>query len=667
MNAVRNLLSKHPRAEWLIPAALCLILLAQTLCSVRQMSQHADESTHLYAGYRALKCSDYAFGREHPPLAKMLSAIPLVWSNPPLDCAQSATGVEEADQAIGWLYSQPDWWHLLSEARVASSLFSAALCLGVWIAARRMFGRLEAVVATAALAFEPNILSQGALVLNNVLLSALFLFTVFSFYLWTRRRSPLFLVLTGFFAGLALLTKHSAALLIPILCLLAVIEAWQEKSDKTGPARRALRNLVAVAALLVIACVTIWCGYGMHYNGGTRRASNSIPQEQLAGLNSADVRILKGMRAAHLMPQPYLDGLIEARGLVTGEMVTAPILGRLYSEAPLYFLPLTTAIKFTLPFLAMLVLGGAGIVASGRERRTEIVFLLLPALLYLAVCMNVRRITGIWQLFPMIPFLLIAAAAGCTDLARRYRWAAGVLVLLLVFHAASSLRAYPNYISYANEAWGGPENLYKYLPGADLGQAYWQVSRYMEQHPGTPCWVDSNYFVPAAKYVPCKPMGAMTGSNLTEHMRGIVFVSSSWLQVEGQPGGPLAPFYASEPKARLGGSAMFVYEGEYDTSVAAARALCNLTGVLLESGDRANALLLARHAVELAPSYERSHYWYGITLVTNGYVQDGLFECSTARKLAMTDPLNQPDARNMTRYIQYISQEIGSPVPPEMQ
>ena len=81
------------------------------------------------------------------------------------------------------------------------SFVAVVLCLGVWIAARRMFGLAVAVVSTTVLAFEPNILGHGALLLNNVLLAALFLFTVFSFYLWTRQRSVLLLVGTGFFAG----------------------------------------------------------------------------------------------------------------------------------------------------------------------------------------------------------------------------------------------------------------------------------------------------------------------------------------------------------------------------------------------------------------------------------------------------------------------------------
>jgi hypothetical protein len=99
--------------EWLIPSVFCLILLAQLLFSVQHMSQHVDESIHLYNGYRALKCGDYAFGREHPPLAKMLVAIPLLWSNAPIDCAVTRTVLDDADLTTRWLYSQDGWWHLL--------------------------------------------------------------------------------------------------------------------------------------------------------------------------------------------------------------------------------------------------------------------------------------------------------------------------------------------------------------------------------------------------------------------------------------------------------------------------------------------------------------------------------------------------------------------------
>lgn len=637
-NVARTFLEQHPRSEWLIPFVFCCVLLAQLLLGVQNMSPHVDESTHLYNGYRALKCSDYEFGREHPPLAKMLVAIPLLWSNASMDCSLTEMGTDDADLTTRWLYSQNGWWHLLAEARAVASLFSIALCLGVWIAARRMFGLAVAVLSTAILAFEPNILGHGALLLNDVPLSALFFFTSFSFYLWIRQPSPPFLLLTGLMAGLALLTKNSAVLLIPTLFLLGAIEACLEPVNKAEWGRRVARNLGAVVAIFLLAAIIIWCGYGMRYTD--RSAAEYIPQHQVSDSPSMDIRILNAVRAAHLLPQPYVDGLIDIRSLITNG-TDAYILGRYYSEAPWFFYPLTATIKFTLPFLVILVIGAAGVIGMGRERRTEMLFLLLPMLLYLAASMRVRRTSGIWHLFPMLPFLIIAAAAGCVYLARRYRWVGRSLIFLLVLHAGSSLCAYPNYLSYANELWGGPQNLYKHLPGTDEGQAYLQVARYMEQHPNTPCWVDSNYYSNSyirAKYkIPCLPMGVFWHEGVPERIKGIVFVSSSWLQIEGQPGGPLAPFHTALPKARLGGSAMLVYVGEFDTRVAAARALDHKAIVSLIAGDYERALPLAKRAVELSQSSSYAHTVYCNALESNGQRDAGLSECDVARRLSLED------------------------------
>jgi 4-amino-4-deoxy-L-arabinose transferase-like glycosyltransferase len=649
VSRVRTVLAEHPRAEWLIPAGLCLVMLAQMLYSVRQMSQHADEAVHLYAGYRALKCGDYTFGREHPPLAKLLAAAPLLTNNPPVNCARNPMGIgidEEAD-ATRWLYAQENWWQLLMEARVAASLASVALCLGVWLAARRMFGLAVALVATATLAFEPNILAHGALLLNNVLLSAFFLLTAFCFYFWTERRTVPLLLGTGLFLGLALLTKHSAALLVPVLILLATMEPWLEPGSTKEAAERTWRNWKAVAAIGVVAAVTIWCGYGLHYAGGSRGM-----EEKLASLNSADAQVLKAVCASHLLPEDYLDGLLEVRGLVDTSGDGSYFLSRSYSQAPWFWFPVTMTVKFTLAFLAMLAMGAAGLIAMGGERRRERLFLLLPAALFLAASMRIgRTIVGIWHLFPMFPFLMILAAAGCVWLARRHRWAGAVLVCLLVLHAGSSLRAYPNYLSYANEAWGGPEKLSTRLPWTDLNQTYWEISRYMEQHPNTPCWVASEWRVPIEPYhVPCVEMGNYWETELPARMKGIVFVSGSWLALWGRPGGPYSPFYGLEPNARLGGSATLVYEGDFDTRIAAARALDNKANRLLKERRHAEALFPAKAAVELSPSTATAHDMYCLALLLNGHPQQALEECATARSLALPDIEGQRLAKGFAEH-----------------
>ena len=61
------------------------------------------------------------------------------------------------------------------------------------------------------------------------------------------------------------------------------------------------------------------------------------------------------------------------------------------------------------------------------------------------------------------------------------RWVSYALPCLILLHAASSLHAYPSYLSYANEFWGGPTQAYKYEPAIDWGQAYPQAKDYQNK------------------------------------------------------------------------------------------------------------------------------------------------------------------------------------------
>ena len=62
--------------------------------------------------------------------------------------------------------------------------------------------------------------------------------------------------------------------------------------------------------------------------------------------------------------------------------------------------------------------------------------------------------------------------------------------VLLVAHVVSALCVFPNYIAYANEAWGGPKNLHNLLSDAnvDWGQQLYQVKQWQDRHPGEECW-----------------------------------------------------------------------------------------------------------------------------------------------------------------------------------
>jgi Dolichyl-phosphate-mannose-protein mannosyltransferase len=611
IGGIRSALRNNPWMEWLIPAALCAVLLGQLFLSVRQLSEICDESTHLFAGYRYLKCGAVDFSLEHPPLARMVAAAPLLPMNLKMDC--SPVIGDDAQQAMGahnWLYSQQDWQAALFRARMAVSGFAVGLCLLVWIAARRMFGLTTAITATILLILEPNVLANGALVMTDIPSTCTLFFAVFGFYLWVRNRTAPFLLLAGLATGLALLAKHSGVLAIPILCLLAIADPYIQPENERPPSSMALRNLLAVVAICALAMGIVWAGYGM----------------QLAP---------KGLQPG-LLPQPYLQGFAAALAL-TNHAAPVFTLGNIYQHTPWFFVPLNFAIRSTAAFLIMIPLAAFGASFLIQQHRRQFLFLLLPAGIYLVVCLHAESIGGIRHLLPMLPFLLIVVAAGCVALAQRVRWVPYAVICLIVLHAASSLHASPNYLSYANEFWGGPTKAYQYLPAIDLGQGYPQARDYVQRHPANPCWLLTGWqWSPGFYGVPCQFVG-----RIPPRMRGTVIVSSTLLasasaeQVEA-----VAPFTRVRPKDSIGGSTLLVFEGDFDTSAAAGMSAWRAA---LMSQTPEAALQNADDAVALAPKSQHAHEVRCLILGKSGHPFAAIAECEYAVQLAQGDPVHRAE------------------------
>jgi hypothetical protein len=58
--------------------SLLLIMTAEIVFAVRGESLSWDEGDHIFAGYMSLKTHDYGLNPEHPPMVKMLAALPLL-------------------------------------------------------------------------------------------------------------------------------------------------------------------------------------------------------------------------------------------------------------------------------------------------------------------------------------------------------------------------------------------------------------------------------------------------------------------------------------------------------------------------------------------------------------------------------------------------------------
>lgn len=82
----------------------------------------------------------------------------------------------------------------------------------------------------------------------------------------------------------------------------------------------------------------------------------------------------------------------------------------------------------------------------------------IPAAVYMVFAMAGGMNIGVRHVLPIYIFLSVAiSGATWTLIQRDGRWLYAVVVLL-AFQAVSVLHAFPAYVSYANEAFGGPAN-----------------------------------------------------------------------------------------------------------------------------------------------------------------------------------------------------------------
>lgn len=643
LDSVGDVLQVQPWVERLILGLFCALMIGQLVLSVRQLSQTADEVTHLYAGYRYLKCSDLTVSPEHPPLAKTVAAVPLLLMNFAVNCTPSKSdGAKQAVAGLNWLYSQ-NWRLALARARVAVSLFAVGLCLLVWITARQMFDLPTAVTATVLLIFEPNVLAFGALIMTDVPVTCTILFAVYAFYLWVRNRTAPFLLLTALATGLTLLAKHSGLLVVPILCVLAIGDVFIQPVSPRLTLGAVLRNLLAVALICSLAICVVWLGYGMRFAAypGVVQFQNVRPED-----TSITARALRAMKNHHVLPEAYLEGLGAAVS-IANRPGPAFVAGKIYLKAPWFSVPFLLLIRNSSAMLALFVTATFGVVmAFGRYRR-EFMFLLFPAGIFLAVCSQSTMIGGIRYLLPSFPFLLIAVAAGCVELARRMSWVSYGVGCLIVLHVVSSLHAYPNYLSYTNEFWGGPAKAYKYIGWVDLGQAYPQAKTYLERHPAENCWFITGWeFDPKLYSVPCQTFSPYLTGQIPPRVHGTVIISSTLLTDARLAEEALAtPFRNIVPKDTIGGSALLVYEGDFDTRFAAARGELNLMVQASSLGQRSVALLHGKRAVELAPDSAYAHASLCGLLAEIGQADAALGECFEAETLLMYDPLREEPTR----------------------
>jgi 4-amino-4-deoxy-L-arabinose transferase-like glycosyltransferase len=477
------------RWAWAAVFALLVVQAAQTALVVHRESLTFDEDNHIFAGYMMEKTGDFGLNPEHPPLVKLLAALPLLGRNlwtPPL---QNRNFKTEAylDGRDFLARNDGPGQHLLFRMRLAAGLLALALSLVVFLAAREWFGTEAALIALLLVVFDPNILANSALVTTDIGVSLFFLLGIYAFYRYVTKPTVIRLLLAGIAAGLLLATKHSGILLAPMLLLLIGWEILCAPKGTRG--KLALRLSGAFAAIAVVAVLVLWSFYGFRYAARPNglKLSTSLA-DYAAPLSHISSTVVLAIARLHLLPESYLMGLVDVKRMA--EFYPTYIFGKVYAHGQWWYFPIVILIKTTLGLLALLALAVFAILTGRLRKRRELAFVLVPCVVYLAVAILAGMNIGSRHILPLYALGAILAGAGLVALSsanRRWVWVGAALI---VAHIVSSLAAFPNFIPYANEAWSGQRNVHNLLSDAnvDWGQQLLQVKRWQDKHPNEECW-----------------------------------------------------------------------------------------------------------------------------------------------------------------------------------
>ncbi len=584
------------------------------LTMVHRESLTFDEDDHMFAGYMMWKAADYGLNPEHPPLVKLLATVPILWDHlwipPPMD--HQFFKNEAYLNGRDWLArNDGDRQHLVFKMRASAELLALGLCVLVFLAAREWFGDAAGLIALTLLVFDPNVLAHSALVTTDIGVSCFFVAAIWTFYRFATRPTLIRLLLVSLATGLLLATKHSGILVGPMFISLI---AWEVLTAPGAERKRtALRLTGGFFAIVVLSVLVLWCFYGFRY--AARPAgmafSTSVP-DYAAPLPHFESACVIAVGRLHLLPESYLVGLIDVKLMAVA--YSTYLLGKVYAHGQWDYFPIVILIKTTLGLLLLIVLAAFATVTGKLTRRRELVYTLVPPVLYLAVAMMAGMNIGVRHLLPMYAFVIIFAAAAAVTLAGRDRRWAVICSGLIAAHIVSSLLVFPNEIAYANEAWGGPHNLHNLLSDAnvDWGQQLFQVKQWQDRHPDQECWfayfarpeIDPGVYGIRCHALPTLDTMYLGGADvIPPSITGAVVISAGDLSGCEWPSAQVNPyrsFQSLHPDLTIDDS-VFVYQGTFAVPEISAVSLAQQSETYLEKKQPGPALVLAREAVVIAP------------------------------------------------------------------
>jgi hypothetical protein len=378
--------------------------------------------------------------------------------NTPLTAANAIGGLVGA-RILGVSKTSPE---ALFCARLPTLLFGVLLGLLVFRFTKRRFGLHPALFSLFLFAFSPDMLCHSGLLAQDLPAACTILLAAWCFAEYLERPSLRTALLSGASLGLALISKLSALLLLPIFLLMFLLLLPRLKKPFT--------LLLGTAGILGLSLLLLNAAYLFH--GTLASLGTDFSSDLFRGLTEhrwfADLRVP--------LPRSYVEGL-DLVAYNTRNGWPAYFWGQ-YSNTGwrTYFLA-CLLLKTPIPIL---IFSLAGVALVIWHRRPQEMILLVPVLFFFLYNTFFNHMNiGLRHILMIYPFLFVLSGA-VLRYAPRLKQLAPLFMLWLVAAAAT---VFPHYCEYFNEFVGGPKNGYKVLVDSNLdwGQDDYFIGRYIRE------------------------------------------------------------------------------------------------------------------------------------------------------------------------------------------
>ncbi|MGD1213932.1 MAG: glycosyltransferase family 39 protein [Terriglobales bacterium] len=539
-----------------MPVLLILLYVLQCAWFIRTQSFTVDESDHIIAGLDAWWFGEFERWHEHPPLARLLFALPLLgtdWkyenratgsNGQPIHTGSRLdetlrTDPHRSQDGQGWyldeeavpLQPAPEVW--LYRARSMNVLLGAALLVLLWFTERRLFSEGAATFMLALAAFSPDLIAHFSVATTDGA-GTLFTFaTVAQLIRWRHKPARGETLLLGIVLGAMLISKLNTLPVFLVTLLLVLMSQPPEAGFQSHPGnikaswglrwQPRLWNWGKAAAAGAVSCLVVWAGYffhvskvifdnglvTLHFAGYTKVLTYPFPVSKHIQIFIPACEYLTGLGMV------FVHNLVGHRSFFLGH--ASPTGGW-----KLYF-PVAVLLKWPLLVLLLALAGGLVLLLRRRFPQDLLLMSIFPLMFFL-MAISGRINIGVRHVLPVYPFLLLYAGAAW-EWTRGFRKRQALLATVLCLQAADCLRYAPDYLSYFN-AFVNPSRSYEYLSDSNLdwGQGLVALRKYQAAHPSETLHLAYYGLVDPAWYgIRYSPLGE------DERVTGTVVVSATHL------------------------------------------------------------------------------------------------------------------------------------------